>query len=77
MTLTATFIPSQGSNATRAPDLIIPLSNLSPTLPNFFTIDDDTGATTNVTIPDDTIEAFVEIFASGNSEEEFWYTSKI
>lgn len=77
MTLTATFTPSQGSNTTRTPDLIIPLSNLSPTLPNFFTIDGDTGAATNITIPDDTIEAFVEIFASGNSEEEFWYTSKI
>lgn len=57
--------------------MIIPLSNLSPTLPNFFTINDDAGATTNVVVPDDAAEAYVEIFASGNSEEEFWYSSEL
>jgi hypothetical protein len=28
-------------------------------------------------LPDDTVEAYVEIFASGNSAEEFWYSSEL
>lgn len=78
VTLTATFnpaSPSRDAHDRLAADLIIPLSNLSPTSPNLFTIEDDTGATTNVNIPDDTREAYVEIFASGNSAEEFWYSN--
>ncbi|KXN87539.1 Peptide-N4-(N-acetyl-beta-glucosaminyl)asparagine amidase A [Leucoagaricus sp. SymC.cos] len=76
VTLTATFIPfPAGSQKPLAADVIIPLSNLSPTSPNLFTIEDDAGATTNVTVPDDTTEAYVEIFASGNSAEEFWYSN--
>ncbi|KAJ7151570.1 peptide N-acetyl-beta-D-glucosaminyl asparaginase amidase A-domain-containing protein [Mycena filopes] len=54
-------------------DTIIPLSNLNPTLPNFFTVADDIGGVTNVTLPDSAVEAYVEIFCSGNSAEEFWY----
>lgn len=40
---------------------------------NFFTIDNDLGGITNVTIPSTTQQAFVEIYVSGNSNEEFWY----
>ncbi|CAL1696075.1 unnamed protein product [Somion occarium] len=54
-------------------DLILPLSNLSPNTTNLFTIEDDLGGTTNITIPPSTQQAFVEIYASGNSNEEFWY----
>ncbi|KAJ8521749.1 hypothetical protein ONZ45_g1592 [Pleurotus djamor] len=54
-------------------DAIIPLSNLSPSLPNFLTINNDNGATINLTLPETTEEAYVEVFASGNSAEEFWY----
>lgn len=75
--LTATFYPPTSNFAApNIADLIIPLSNLSPTQPNFFTIDDDFGATTNISLPDNSIEAFVEIFCSGNAAEEFWYLSK-
>lgn len=75
--LTATFYaPTSGFTAPNIADLIIPLSNLSPTLPNFFTIDDDLGATTNISLPNNSIEAFVEIFCSGNAAEEFWYLSR-
>lgn len=76
VTLTTTFIPSNDHlSKPRSSDLIIPLSNLSPSLPNLFMVADDLGATINVTIPDDTIEAYIEIFASGNAEEEFWYSN--
>ncbi|GLB36566.1 putative peptide-N4-(N-acetyl-beta-glucosaminyl)asparagine amidase A [Lyophyllum shimeji] len=72
--LTATFYAATASVPTpQTADLIVPLSNLSPTLPNFFTIDNDLGAVTNISLPEDSIEAFVEIFCSGNSAEEFWY----
>lgn len=53
--------------------MILPLSNLSPNTVNFFTIDNDVGGITNVTIPSTTQQAFVEVYASGNSNEEFWY----
>jgi hypothetical protein len=74
--LTATFYaPTNGFPAPKLADVIIPLSNLSPSLPNFFTIADDLGATSNVSLPGDSIEAFVEVFCSGNAAEEFWYLS--
>ncbi|TFK40918.1 peptide N-acetyl-beta-D-glucosaminyl asparaginase amidase A-domain-containing protein [Crucibulum laeve] len=77
VTLQATFYsPSVGfSKYEMSSDLIIPLSNGSPTLPNFFSLVDDIGATTNFSLPENTIAAFVEIFASGNANEEFWYTN--
>ncbi|KAF9456805.1 peptide N-acetyl-beta-D-glucosaminyl asparaginase amidase A-domain-containing protein [Collybia nuda] len=72
--LTTTFYgPTSKFTAPKIADLIIPLSNLSPTLPNFFTIDNDIGASTDISLPTNSIEAFVEIFCSGNAAEEFWY----
>lgn len=74
VTLTATFYASS-SKFPRAPvaDLILPLSNLSPNKKNFFTLDSDVGGTTNLTLPRTTQQAFIEVYASGNSAEEFWY----
>ncbi|KAK0456900.1 peptide N-acetyl-beta-D-glucosaminyl asparaginase amidase A-domain-containing protein [Armillaria borealis] len=72
--ITATFYaPTPNFPTPRTSDLIIPLSNLSPTVANYFTLDSDTGGTTPVSLPDNTAEAYVEIFCSGNSAEEFWY----
>ncbi|CUA70145.1 hypothetical protein RSOLAG22IIIB_00493 [Rhizoctonia solani] len=52
-------------------DLIIPLSNLSPDQANYAAVP----PTLNTTIkfPRNAAKAFVEVFASGNSAEEFWY----
>ncbi|KAJ7171872.1 peptide N-acetyl-beta-D-glucosaminyl asparaginase amidase A-domain-containing protein [Mycena crocata] len=72
--LTATFYaPTRDFPAAKTADTIIPLSNLDATLPNFFTITDDVGGVTNVTLSDSAIEAYVEVSCSGNSAEEFWY----
>ncbi|KAJ7922958.1 peptide N-acetyl-beta-D-glucosaminyl asparaginase amidase A-domain-containing protein [Mycena leptocephala] len=72
--LTATFYaPTKDFPSAVTSDTIIPLSNLDDTLPNFFTITDDIGGVTNVTLPNSAVEAYVEIFCSGNSAEEFWY----
>ncbi|KAJ6569612.1 peptide N-acetyl-beta-D-glucosaminyl asparaginase amidase A-domain-containing protein [Mycena capillaripes] len=72
--LSATFYaPTKDFPAAVTSDTIIPLSNLDNTLPNFFTITDDIGGVTNVTLPNSAVEAYVEIFCSGNSAEEFWY----
>ncbi|THU89445.1 hypothetical protein K435DRAFT_761136, partial [Dendrothele bispora CBS 962.96] len=74
VTLTATFhAPTDTFTTPKTSDLIIPLSNLSPNLTNYFAVDTDAGGTTNVTLPDTTVEAYVEVFCSGNSAEEFWY----
>ncbi|KAK1229550.1 hypothetical protein PQX77_007376 [Marasmius sp. AFHP31] len=74
--LTATYYaPTESFETPRTSDLILPLSNLSPNTSNFFTIDNDVGGTTQITIPETTQQAFVEIFCSGNSAEEFWYTN--
>ncbi|KAK0506502.1 peptide N-acetyl-beta-D-glucosaminyl asparaginase amidase A-domain-containing protein [Armillaria luteobubalina] len=67
------YAPTPNFPTPRTSDLIIPFSNLSPTVANYFTLDSDTGATTLVSLPDNTTEAYVEIFCSGNSAEEFWY----
>ncbi|KAF7340114.1 Peptide-n4-(N-acetyl-beta-glucosaminyl)asparagine amidase a [Mycena venus] len=76
--LSATFYaPTKTFPAAATSDTIIPLSNLDPTLPNFFAISDDIGGVTNVTLPSSAVEAYVEVFCSGNSAEEFWYLSKI
>ncbi|KAG7090698.1 hypothetical protein E1B28_009792 [Marasmius oreades] len=74
--LTATFYaPTESFQTPKTSDLILPLSNLSPNTSNYFTIDNDLGGTTQVKIPDTTTEIYAEIFCSGNSAEEFWYTN--
>ncbi|KAF9016661.1 hypothetical protein BDZ89DRAFT_1075418 [Hymenopellis radicata] len=72
--ITATFYaPTRDFPTPKTSDFILPLSNLSPNTTNLFTLDDDTGGTTNVSLPPNTTEAYIEVFCSGNSAEEFWY----
>ncbi|KAI0793389.1 peptide N-acetyl-beta-D-glucosaminyl asparaginase amidase A-domain-containing protein [Abortiporus biennis] len=76
VTIIATFYPpTQGFTQPVTADIILPLSTLSQSEANFFTIQDDQGGTTNLTLPRTTQKAFIEIYASGNSNEEFWYTN--
>lgn len=78
VTLDATFYaPTRIFRTPKTADVIVPLSNGSPNLTNVFTITDSYAGVgyTSVTLPYNTDEAFVEIYASGNSAEEFWYTS--
>ncbi|KAB5588609.1 Peptide-n4-(N-acetyl-beta-glucosaminyl)asparagine amidase A [Ceratobasidium theobromae] len=77
VTLTATFYSGalhSPTNATLPSEVILPLSNLSPNLSNYFAISDSAaGGVSKITIPSNTISAIVEIYCSGNSAEEFWY----
>ncbi|QRW16080.1 peptide-N(4)-(N-acetyl-beta-glucosaminyl)asparagine amidase A [Rhizoctonia solani] len=52
-------------------DLVIPLSNLSPDQANYAAVPPTLNNT--VKFPRNAAKAFVEVFASGNSAEEFWY----
>lgn len=77
MIITATFYaPTRDFPTPKTSDLIIPLTSLSTTVSNIFTIVDDAGATVNVSLPEIAVEAYVEVFCSGNSAEEFWYLSR-
>lgn len=78
MTLTTTYYPP-ATHFNRAPiaSTILPLSNLSPNTTNLFALDTDAGGVTILTIPPTTQQAFVEIKASGNSAEEFWYSNAL
>lgn len=74
--LSATFYAPTPNFLRPSPaDIIIPLSNLSPITADFFSIENDVGAVTQVTLPPDAAEAYIEVFCSGNSLEEFWYLS--
>ena len=67
------YAPTRSFPKPATADLVMPISNLSPNQSNFFAIADDTGGSTNVTIPRTAQQAIIEIYASGNSAEEFWY----
>ncbi|KAL8286729.1 hypothetical protein RQP46_004257 [Phenoliferia psychrophenolica] len=72
-TLSATFYESTSSFPTpKSADLILPLSTLSTTESQMFTYPG--ASSTNITIPN-TAEAYLEIYATGNGDEEFWYTN--
>ncbi|KAH9857894.1 peptide N-acetyl-beta-D-glucosaminyl asparaginase amidase A-domain-containing protein [Lenzites betulinus] len=74
VTLSGTFYaPTRRAPKPATSDLILPITNLSPDQANFFTIADDLGGTANVSVPRNAQRAVLEIYASGNSEEEFWY----
>ncbi|KAH7345423.1 peptide N-acetyl-beta-D-glucosaminyl asparaginase amidase A-domain-containing protein [Rhizoctonia solani] len=77
VTLTATFysdVLEVPSGTKPPPEVIIPLSNLSPDHSNYFAISDGAaGGVSNVTIPNNAVSAMVEVYCSGNSAEEFWY----
>ncbi|KZP01186.1 hypothetical protein CALVIDRAFT_126822 [Calocera viscosa TUFC12733] len=73
-TLTATFYaPASGWPQTQKADQIIPLGNPGATSDPMFSV--PPGGNTTVTLPRNVAQAYVEIFASGNSAEEFWYTN--
>ncbi|KAG8768307.1 hypothetical protein FRC12_005655 [Ceratobasidium sp. 428] len=70
--LSATFFaPTLVTSPAPKSDLIIPLSNLSPDQANYAAV--PPALNTTVVFPRNAAKAFVEIFASGNSAEEFWY----
>ncbi|QRW01614.1 peptide-N(4)-(N-acetyl-beta-glucosaminyl)asparagine amidase A [Ceratobasidium sp. AG-Ba] len=65
------FEPTLVTPSAPKSDLIIPLSNLSPDQANYAAV--PPSLNTTVLFPRNAAKAFVEIFASGNSAEEFWY----
>ncbi|KAF8607907.1 hypothetical protein BDV93DRAFT_435058 [Ceratobasidium sp. AG-I] len=70
--LSATFFaPTLVTPSAPKSDLIIPLSNLSPDQANYAAV--PPSLHTTIKFPQNAAKAFVEIFASGNSAEEFWY----
>ncbi|KAF9505993.1 hypothetical protein BS47DRAFT_1399898 [Hydnum rufescens UP504] len=74
VTLTATFYePSILYPSAKTSSQIIPLTNLSPDQPNYFGVPPSFNI--DVTLPTNTAEAYAEIYASGNADEEFWYNN--
>ncbi|KAH0583869.1 hypothetical protein H2248_009465 [Termitomyces sp. 'cryptogamus'] len=71
-TLHATYFASSSVHppAMRS-DLIIPLSTLANDTGNDASV--PPGFSLNVTLPQNTISVFAELYASGNGAEEFWY----
>ncbi|KAG9110473.1 hypothetical protein FRC07_008190, partial [Ceratobasidium sp. 392] len=65
------FAPTLVTPSAPKSDLIIPLSNLSPDQANYAAV--PPALNTTVLFPRNAAKAFVEVFASGNSAEEFWY----
>lgn len=65
----------------RTPQLIVPLSKNSSTGDSKFSVGGDgtnhplSTGTTSISLPKHTKSVRVEIYASGNGQEEFWYTS--
>ncbi|KAJ6596897.1 peptide N-acetyl-beta-D-glucosaminyl asparaginase amidase A-domain-containing protein [Mycena vulgaris] len=71
-TLHATFYASSKKHpAAKQANTIIPLSTLSNTTGNDASV--PPSFSINVTIPQNAIEIYAEIYPSGNSAEEFWY----
>ncbi|KAF8582025.1 hypothetical protein K439DRAFT_1392175 [Ramaria rubella] len=70
--LSATFFASSHAHPP-APksNLTIPISNLEPDVANYVSVPPDFSL--NVTLPRNSIEAYAELYASGNGNEEFWY----
>ncbi|KAH7107789.1 peptide N-acetyl-beta-D-glucosaminyl asparaginase amidase A-domain-containing protein [Auriculariales sp. MPI-PUGE-AT-0066] len=75
VTLSITLYSSSLLNpAAKTADLILPLSNYSPDQANYVSI--PPALNTTLTFPRNAVKAFVELFASGNSQdEEFWYVN--
>ncbi|KLO12594.1 hypothetical protein SCHPADRAFT_407216 [Schizopora paradoxa] len=73
-TVTATFFASSPSHpAAKNANLILPISASSNPTPDDNAPSVPPNINTNVTFPDNTVEVYAEIFASGNGNEEFWY----
>lgn len=73
--LSATFYNITTRRVQKAPDKIIPISNIQPNgISTFFSLPNDT-ASTSVFIPNDSSRVVLELIASGNANEEFWYSN--
>lgn len=73
--LSATFYNITARRVRQAPDRIMPLSKKQPNgISTFFSLPDDM-ASTSVFIPDNSSRVALELFASGNANEEFWYSN--
>ncbi|KAJ7485270.1 peptide N-acetyl-beta-D-glucosaminyl asparaginase amidase A-domain-containing protein [Mycena latifolia] len=71
-TLHATFYASSNKNPpAKKADMIIPLSTLSNTTGNDASV--PPSFSINVTLPQNAVEVYAELYPSGNSDEEFWY----
>ncbi|KAL1660310.1 peptide N-acetyl-beta-D-glucosaminyl asparaginase amidase A-domain-containing protein [Schizophyllum commune] len=71
-TVTATYYAGTDEYpAAKQADTILPISTGANDTGNDASV--PPGFSTNVTIPVNTVKLFAEIFASGNSQEEFWY----
>jgi len=70
--MTATFI--QGERIDRAADLIVPIAKAPGQL---WSVPDD-DATVSISVPANNVEkAVLQVFASGNGNEEFWYSNTL
>ncbi|GJJ05821.1 hypothetical protein Clacol_000008 [Clathrus columnatus] len=72
--LSATFYESSVAHppAPKA-NIIFPISNLSPNMANYVSV--PPAFSLNITFPTNMVEAYVELYASGNGNEEFWYSN--
>ncbi|KAJ7449814.1 peptide N-acetyl-beta-D-glucosaminyl asparaginase amidase A-domain-containing protein [Mycena latifolia] len=71
-TLHATFYASSKKNPpAKKANTIIPLSTLSNTTGNDASV--PPSFSINVTLPQNTVEVYAELYPSGNGNEEFWY----
>ncbi|KAL4067629.1 peptide N-acetyl-beta-D-glucosaminyl asparaginase amidase A-domain-containing protein [Scleroderma citrinum] len=71
-TLHATFYVASGEHPTAGQsNLIVPISTLSDKLANDASV--PPAFSLNVTLPQNTVEIYAELYASGNAQEEFWY----
>ncbi|KAG6814345.1 hypothetical protein H0H92_010930 [Tricholoma furcatifolium] len=70
----ATYYASSEKNPpAKKADLIIPISTLANNTGDDASV--PPSFSRNITLPTNTVKVFAEILASGNSEEEFWYTN--
>lgn len=76
VTITALYYNDDTSNTSiNPPDIILPISSMSSSqnLTSVFSLPDG-NASVSLTLPRNVERAVVSVFASGNGNEEFWYT---
>ncbi|KAF9264679.1 hypothetical protein L218DRAFT_998188 [Marasmius fiardii PR-910] len=72
--LHATFYASSANHPeAKKADAIFPLSTLAPDTGNDASV--PPGFSINVTLPQNAVEVYAELYASGNGQEEFWYSN--
>lgn len=72
--LYATFYAASEEHPTTGQsNLIVPISTWSDTLANDASV--PPAFSLNVTLPQNTVEIYAELYASGNAQEEFWYNN--